>query len=140
VLLTSLVETDVETQPLPIRRLSVLAMNGSTNSTFEISPNGETIVYAEELDGQTRLLQRRLDQFDSAPIAGTEGGFNPFFSPDGRWVSFFTRESLKKVPLEGGPARTIADIRDLVHADPTAAFMTASWPSVSPREAVEICS
>jgi serine/threonine protein kinase len=125
-LLTSLVKTDWETRPLPVRRLSISASNGSTNSTFEISPDGETIVYAEESEGQTRLLQRRLDQFDSSPIAGTEGGFNPFFSPDGQWVGFLTRDSLKKVPLEGGPARTIADIGDLVHLDPTAAFMTAT--------------
>ncbi len=34
----------------------------------------------------------------------------PFFSPDGRWLAFFTNDALKKVALAGGAALTIAEI------------------------------
>ena len=44
-----------------------------------------------------------------APIPGTEGGFHPFFSPDGLWVGFFAGGKLKKVPLAGGTPQVLAD-------------------------------
>jgi serine/threonine-protein kinase len=40
-------------------------------------------------------------------MAGTEGSHDPFFSPDGEWVGFFSSGGLKKVPIGGGPAVTI---------------------------------
>jgi serine/threonine-protein kinase len=37
------------------------------------------------------------------------GAVQPFFSPDGRWVAFFTEDgNLKKVPLSGGKPVTVA--------------------------------
>jgi hypothetical protein len=62
---------------------------------------------------------RVLDQFDVRPIAGTEGGLNPFFSPDGRSLGFSTFLELKRVPTAGGPATTICAI--------DAYFSGASW-------------
>jgi serine/threonine-protein kinase len=44
-------------------------------------------------------------------IAGTErGAFNPFFSPDGEWLAFFTPTELKKVSLSGGSPIKIAAV------------------------------
>ena len=40
---------------------------------------------------------------------GTEGARYPFWSPDGRDVAFFADARLKRVPIAGGPAQTIAD-------------------------------
>jgi len=34
---------------------------------------------------------------------------SPFFSPDGRWVGFFTGRELKKVSVDGGPVATLAN-------------------------------
>jgi len=61
-------------------------------------------------DGGTQIALRRADQFDPSPIPGTEGGFDPFFSPDGRWIGFFTFDSLRKVSLDGGAPLTLAAI------------------------------
>jgi serine/threonine-protein kinase len=53
-------------------------------------------------DGVARLYRRELGGTEAVPIAGTENGFSPFFSPDGEWLGFFTSTELKKVPLAGG--------------------------------------
>ena len=51
-------------------------------------------------------------------IAGTEGATAPFFSPDGRWLGFVADGELKRIPLAGGAAETIA---------PAAGDVTAAW-------------
>ena len=51
---------------------------------------------------------RPLSSFAATPLAGTEGAFNPFFSPDGKWVGFFAQDKLKKIPVDGGAAQTLA--------------------------------
>jgi serine/threonine-protein kinase len=50
-----------------------------------------------------------MDQFESSPIAGTEGADGPVFSPDGQWVAFFAGGELKKVAVAGGPVTTLAE-------------------------------
>jgi serine/threonine-protein kinase len=56
------------------------------------------------------LYRRGLDASAAEPIAGTEGGFAPFFSPDGEWLGFFTATELKKVPLAGGAPIRISPV------------------------------
>ena len=86
---------------------------GDEPSTAErsiaLSPDGTLLVYAAIRDGMSRLFVRPLDRLDATPIPGTEGARGPFFSPDGKWVAFFTGNQLKKVNLEGGPPIAIAD-------------------------------
>jgi len=57
----------------------------------------------------TQLYVRRLDQLQAAPLAGTGGARNPFFSPDGQWIGFFAGGKLKKVGATGGAAVTLCD-------------------------------
>jgi len=59
--------------------------------------------------GRLQLYSRSLDELKIEPIPGTEGAHQPFFSPDGKWIAFFTiAGELKRAPLDGGPAVTIA--------------------------------
>ena len=67
-----------------------------------ISPDGRTIVYAADGTDGERLYARRLDQLAPRPLTGTEDGTQPFFSPDGEWVAFFSHGVLSKTRLEGG--------------------------------------
>ena len=103
-----------------VRRLAI-TLPASTAGPFALSPDGSLLVYAER-NGRTRqLMVRRMDQLDPQPLAGTEGALEPFLSPDGEWVGFFAapgpagpsdrlqpRWALKKAPLGGGPAVTLA--------------------------------
>ena len=41
---------------------------------------------------------------------GTDGAWQPFFSPDGQWVAFFTNRKLAKVAVGGGPVLEVADV------------------------------
>ncbi len=95
-------------------RLSIALPPGKTllNSSIEpiaISPDGSTVVYsAYGEDRRTQLYLRRLDSFESTPIAGTEGGQCPFFSPNGEWVGFIADDyTVKKVSLRGGNPTTV---------------------------------
>ena len=78
-------------------------LNNSTHPLV-VSPDGSTIVYsAYSEDRKLQLYLRKLDSFESTPIAGTEDGSAPFFSPDGEWLGFATGDDkLKKVSLRGG--------------------------------------
>ncbi|MDA2934451.1 protein kinase, partial [Acidobacteria bacterium AH-259-D05] len=74
-----------------------------------ISPGGRRIVYLS-VSGRSQLHVRSLDDFSATPIAGTETARDdPFFSPDGQPVAFFTTGELKKVSLMGGTSITICE-------------------------------
>ena len=74
-----------------------------------LSPDGQTLVYRALRDGVQQLFRRPIDQFEATPMPGTEGGVEPFFSPDGQWVGFVASRRLQKVALAGGPPQTLAE-------------------------------
>ena len=86
-------------------------------SSVAISPDAQRIVYVAVAGDSTRLLTRPLDGLESAPVPGTEGATNPFFSPDGRWIGFWSDRSLKKVPASGGVATTVVENASYLGAD-----------------------
>ena len=73
-----------------------------------LSPNGSTFVY--RAGNQLRVW--RLGEIDSLPLRGTENGFNPFFSPDGQSVAFFTDRELRRVNVAGGIAERICEVSE----------------------------
>ena len=77
---------------------------GSARGTDAIlSPDGTRLVYVS----QGRLFTRRLDRPNATELAGTQGAFSPFFSPDGQWVAFFSVGKLQKISVDGGSAITL---------------------------------
>lgn len=66
-----------------------------------ISPDGSTLVFTASTDGTDRLYVRKRNDTEIRPIAGTEGGREPVFSPDGKWLAFFGGGALKKLSLDG---------------------------------------
>ena len=91
---------------LPLNLPSSSQGYSDKNNAFALSPDGNAVVY--QANGVLNL--RKLDTLDSSPILGTDGGYSPFFSPDGAWVGFFTETQLKKAALSGGAPTTISNV------------------------------
>jgi serine/threonine protein kinase len=54
--------------------------------SLAISPDGRTLVFAATSDGRNRLWLRPLDAVSARPLAGTDAGSLPFWSPDNRFL------------------------------------------------------
>jgi serine/threonine-protein kinase len=75
-----------------------------------ISPDGKILVYVARIQDNTILIKHSLESFVSEPIKGTEGAFHPFFSPDCKWIGFFTKKELWKIKVTGSEAIKIIDV------------------------------
>jgi Tol biopolymer transport system component len=79
-------------------------------SGVALAPDGSVLVYqGNPANGPRALFVRPLDGTGVTRLENTEGGGSPFFSPDGKWIAFFADGMLKRVPLAGGTAVTVAD-------------------------------
>jgi serine/threonine-protein kinase len=74
-----------------------------------LSPDGRRIAFSGTRDGVNQLFVRDLDTRDATALAGSEGGSNPVFSPDGDWLAFFANQKLKKIAVAGGGATVLAE-------------------------------
>jgi Tol biopolymer transport system component len=73
-----------------------------------ISPDGQRLAFLGlGPDGVTRLATRLLSEKRPAVLAGAENIEQPFFSPDGDWIAFFTPSELRKISVHGGGPVTI---------------------------------
>lgn len=74
-----------------------------------VSPDGEDLVYVGQGRVRPQLFLRTLDQATARALAGTEDGQAPFFSPDGRWIGYWARGRIWKIPATGGESTPLAD-------------------------------
>ena len=84
-----------------------------TGASVAMSPDGTRIIYVSSTTTGNQLFSRGLDQLDPVPLAGTLNSRNPFFSPDGQWVAYFSNSKLYRLPLGGGPAAVVANVPGL---------------------------
>jgi len=78
--------------------------------SIAISPDGQKIVYAGASADGMRLWLRSLNSITAEPLAGTDGGSLPFWSPDNKSIGFFADSKLKTLELQTGLLGTIADV------------------------------
>ncbi|MEO8587138.1 MAG: protein kinase, partial [Acidobacteriota bacterium] len=75
-----------------------------------LSPDGKTLAFTAGKPGaQPGLWIRNLGSPAAQPVAGAEEAGFPFWSPDSRFVAYFTKGSLKRIDPSGGPALTVCD-------------------------------
>ena len=82
-----------------------VSLGSMSGADVIISPDGARLVFVSK----DRLFTRRLNQPKATELAGTEGAYGPFFSPDGQRVAFFSSGKLKKIPVEGGTVIVLCD-------------------------------
>jgi len=67
-----------------------------------VSPDGRRLVFLGDDRGRRQLYLRDLAASSATPIPGTDGAADPFFTPDGASISFFSESVIKRVPIAGG--------------------------------------
>jgi len=88
-------------------------VTGAPVNTLALSPDARAVVYVGRTVGGTgsQLYERRLDELSARPIAGTEGGSFPAFSPDGRRLVYVGTNGVFVLPVPfeaGAPTRVTA--------------------------------
>jgi Tol biopolymer transport system component len=75
-----------------------------------VSPDGRYIAFdGTDKDGASRLWIRALDALEPKALAGTEGAYYSFWSPDSRYLAFFTGKQLKRIRIDGGIPEIVVD-------------------------------
>ena len=123
-------------RPAPLRRFTISTGQaplsiGTRNRDMAITPDGSRLVYFAGLGTDRQLYIRALDALEGTPIRQADRFFEPFVSPDGRWVGFRDEadKMLRKMPIAGGPLVNVTAVgREMIGAtwgpDDTIVFAT----------------
>ena len=89
--------------------LSLGAQN--TRPFAAVSPDGSELVIKAVEGRSSSLYRRSFASSEFELLDGTENASAPFYSPDGKWIGFTSRndEKLKKLSLDGGQISSLAD-------------------------------
>jgi len=89
------------------------------------SPNGRYLVFsARSLSGTApQLWLRPLDSLSARPLAGSEGGNFPTWSPDNKSILFLSGGKIKRIEIAGGAPLAVAD------ASESSVTVTGTWNS-----------
>ena len=107
----------------PLIQSTILPPDGwdfAPTSPFAVSPDGSMISFVavarpeNELTppGSYSIWVRHLDQTQAHQLAGSDGGAFPFWSPDSRWLGFFSAGKLQKIEAKGGPVISLCDAKE----------------------------
>jgi serine/threonine-protein kinase len=108
------------TAAVPVVRFDLLAAPGTriavpmggVATQIALSPDGRMAVFpGGQSSGSWILYLRSFEQLTPRALPGTEGGLNPEFSPDGRWIAFRSADGkLKKIAVDGSSLTTLCPI------------------------------
>jgi eukaryotic-like serine/threonine-protein kinase len=118
----------------PSTRFQVFPPDKATAIDYPtISPDGRRLAFVATVDGKTLLWVRPLDSLTAQSLAGTENAVSPFWSPDSRFLAFFSSGKLKKVDISGGPPQTVSNAEGTGHggtwgSDGTILFAVGTEP------------
>lgn len=97
--------------PPPVLEVDVAAPAGhATGLTSALSPDGSRFAFtATDAADRTQLWLRTFASGATVPVPGTDDGRNPFWSPDGESLGFFSGGRLKVVTVENGRVRVVCN-------------------------------
>ncbi len=88
---------------------------------FSLSPDGTRLAFIARTRGKAHLWLRTLAESESRLLPDSEDAYNPFWSPDARWIGFFTPVKLRKIEVASG---SVVDVLDRPGSN-----MKGSWSS-----------
>ena len=77
-----------------------------------ISPDGRSVAVVGNFEGKRYLFLRAFDNTELQRLAVTEDAHHPFWSPDSKYIAFFSDNKLRRLDRNGGPVQTICDVPD----------------------------
>jgi Tol biopolymer transport system component/predicted Ser/Thr protein kinase len=86
------------------------SINGGPFGGLAVSPDGQSVAFAADSNGQSGLWVRALDAESARLLPGTEDAKNPFWSPDGRSIAFSARSALQQIDLTRQRLSKICDV------------------------------
>lgn len=90
---------------------NVFVTGARPGASAAISPDGRTLAFtARDVSGKLLIWLRPIAALTAQPLAGTDGAQFPFWSPDSRFIGYFTQDKLLKIAATGGPPQTIGAI------------------------------
>jgi Tol biopolymer transport system component len=106
-------EGPVPPEPQTVRFSFVPPGEGTIEGFPAVSPDGRTLVYAQQQqDGSTTLIAQSLESGTGRTLPGTNGGEQPFWSPDGRQLAFFAGGQLKRLDVASGLVQNLYRVAD----------------------------
>ena len=99
-----------KTPDAPEIRVDITTPATNRTASFALSPDGRKLVFSGEGPRGPQLWLRSLDASSGRPLSGTESGLYPFWSPDSRSIGFFANSRLKRLDLDGGPPKMLANV------------------------------
>ena len=86
---------------------------GLSRPSVALSADASQLAYVATTQGEEarQIYLWSMERAEARPVPGTEGATNPFFSPDGQWLGFYSRDTvLTKVPVRGGVAQPLTNV------------------------------
>src|SRR5262249_6251716 len=89
---------------------ATFAFNGDFSGPPVLTHDGTRIVFSARVGREpTSLYVKALDSEVATKLDGTDNATFPFWSPDGKFIGYFSDGKLRKIPAAGGPVTVLAD-------------------------------
>ena len=102
--------------PHMVTHFTTIAPQGVGANPVAVSPDGSRLAFSNTALSQ--IFVRAMDDPIAKPVPGTDDGKMPTFSPDGQSLAFLVGSTppfqLKKIPVAGGAALTLAEVEGAV--------------------------
>jgi Tol biopolymer transport system component/DNA-binding winged helix-turn-helix (wHTH) protein len=103
-----------------------IVSNGGSNLYPSLSDDGRYLVFQSDRSGRYAIWKSDLETGSLVQLTGEAASFEPYISPDSRWVVYRSSAYLWRIPAEGGQPIQLTE-------------RAAGWPQISPDSKLVAC-